>query len=61
MNALLVVPPAIALFVYVATNWGEQRALKPGWRSAVIVLMLCLGAFLSWPLFNNFVLWAIPK
>lgn len=61
MSALLVVPPLIGAFAYVATNLGEHRAAKPGWRPAVYVLMWCVAAWLMWPLYSPYIAWIIPK
>lgn len=61
MNSMLLAPLLIGAFAYVATNWGEHRMLKPGWRPTIIALLWCLAGYLAWPLWSGFVVWAMPK
>lgn len=47
----------IAIFAYAASNLGER--FKPGWRPALVVVCVCIVAYMLWPLIGPIATWFV--
>lgn len=55
--SLFIVLGMIAVVAYAATNLGERA--KPGWRTALVVVCICILGYMLWPLIGPIATWFV--